>query len=154
MSVLASVRPDDQNLPLLLHVFGAMVLVGGLVAGATALGYARGEVRLLRLGYWSLLAVSLPGWVLMRVGAQWIYSEQGWDDLPEGIGEPGWLTIGATIGDLGGVVLLVALIVGGIGVSRLRAGKGSGLLRATLLLTIVLLVAYLIAAWAMAGKPG
>jgi hypothetical protein len=153
MSVLASVRPDDQNLALLLHVFGAMVLVGGLVAGATALGYARGEVRLLRLGYWSLVAVSLPGWVLMRVGAQWIYSEQGWDDLPEGIGEPGWLTIGATIGDLGGVVLLVSLIVGGIGVSRLRAGKGAGLLRVTLLLTIVLLVAYLIAAWAMSAKP-
>jgi hypothetical protein len=32
--------------------------------------------------------------------------------------------------------------------------KGSGLLRATLALSIILLAAYLIAVWAMAGKPG
>jgi len=70
MSVLAAVRPDSWNFPLFLHVLGAMILVGGLLTGASALAYARGEARILRLGYWSLLAVSLPGWVLMRIGAQ------------------------------------------------------------------------------------
>jgi hypothetical protein len=153
MSVLAAVRPDSWDFPLFLHVFGAMVLVGGLLAGASALGYARGEVRFIRLGYWSLLAVSLPGWVLMRVGAEWIYSKEGWDELPEGVDDPGWLAAGAIIGDLGGLILLVSLIVGAVGLYRLREGKGSGLLKATMVLSLVLLAAYLVAVWAMAGKP-
>jgi hypothetical protein len=128
------------------------VLVGGLLTGASALAFARGDVRILRLGYWSLLTVSLPGWVIMRIGAQWIYSKEGWDDLPEGA-EPGWLGIGYVVADAGGLILLVSLVVGGIGIYRLREGKGSGLLRATLVLSLLLLAAYVIAVWAMAGKP-
>jgi hypothetical protein len=153
MSALAAIRPDDWNFPLFVHVLGAMTLVGGLVTAASALGFARGDAKLLRLGYWSLLAVSLPGWVLMRIGAQWIYSKEGWDDLPDEVDEPGWLGIGWLVGDLGGLILLVSLIVGGIGVYRLRDGKGSGLLKVALVLSLVLLAAYLFATWAMAGKP-
>ena len=153
MSGLAAIRPDSWNLPLFLHVFGAMILVGGLLSCAGILGYAKGDARMLRLGYWSLLAVSLPGWVLMRIGGEWIYSREGWDDLPEGFDDPAWLATGAFIADIGGLILLVALVVGGVGVYRLREGKGSSLLRATLVLSIVLLAAYLVAVWAMAGKP-
>jgi hypothetical protein len=153
VNLVAAVRPDAWNFPLFVHVLGAIILVGGLVAGATVLGYARGDVKYLRLGYWSLLAVAFPGWVLMRVGAQWIYSREGWDDLPEQIGEPTWLDLGWFIGDLGGVILLISLIAGGIGVYRLREGKGAGLLKATLVLSLVLLVAYVVAVWAMSGKP-
>jgi hypothetical protein len=152
MSVLAAARPDEWNFPLLVHVFGAMVLVGGLVTGATALAYARGDTRLLRLGYWSLLAISLPGWIVMRIGARWIYTKEGLDDLPDDA-EPGWLGIGFMIANGGGLVLAVSLIVGGIGVYRLREGKGSGLLRATMILSLILLAAYVVAVWAMAGKP-
>ena len=86
----------------------------------------------------------------MRIGAGWISSKEGWDDLPDEL-VPTWLTIGFFVADLGG--LIVSLIVGGIGVYRLRQGKGSGLLRATMVLSLVLLAAYLVAAWAMAGKP-
>jgi hypothetical protein len=153
MSVVAAVRPDGQIIPLLLHVAGAATLVGGLFAGASVLVYARNDPRFLRLGYWTLLAVALPGWVLMRVGAGWIYSEQGWDDLPEGVDEPGWLTTGFILAEGGGLILLVSLIVGGIGVYRLREGKGAGLLKVTLVLAFVLLAAYVVAVWAMAGKP-
>ena len=152
MSVVAAVRPDAGNFPLLVHVFGAMLLVGGLLTGASALAFARGDARMFRLGYWSLLAVSLPGWVVMRIGAQWIYSKEGWDDLPEAA-EPGWLGIGYVVADAGGLILLISLIVGGIGMYRLREGKGAGLLKATLVLSLLLLVAYVIAVWAMAGKP-
>jgi hypothetical protein len=152
MSVVAAIRPDSWNFPLFLHVLGAMILVGGLLSGASTLGFARDDVRFLRLGYWSLLVVSLPGWVLMRIGAQWISSKEGWDDLPEAL-EPRWLSIGGFIADVGGVVLLVSLLVGGVGVYRLREGKGSGLLRGTMILSLVLLAAYVVAVWAMAGKP-
>jgi hypothetical protein len=150
MSVLGAIRPDSWNFPLFVHVLGAMILVGGLVAGAGVLGVARGDTRFLRLGYWSLLAVSLPGWVIMRIGAAWIYSEEDWDDVPD---EPGWLETGAVIGDVGGPILLISLIVGGVGVYRLREGRGAGLLKATLVLSLVLLAAYVVAVWAMAGKP-
>ncbi|HET8651633.1 MAG TPA: hypothetical protein VFM13_03575 [Gaiellaceae bacterium] len=151
-TLFATVRADDQNLPLFLHVLGAMTLVGGLFTGAAALAFARRDGRWLRLGYWSLLAVSLPGWVLMRIGADWINSEQGWDKLPEDV-QPAWLGIGFAAADLGGLVLAASLVVGGVGVYRLRSGKGSGLLRTTLVLSLVLLAAYLVAVWAMAGKP-
>jgi hypothetical protein len=57
------------------------------------------------------------------------------------------------VADAGGLLLVISLIVGGIGVYRLRQGKGSGLLRATMILSIILLLAYLVAVWAMAGKP-
>jgi hypothetical protein len=130
-----------------------MILVGGIGTSATALGLARAGAKLLRLGYWSLLAVSLPGWVLMRVGAEWIRSKEGWDDLPEGVDEPSGLTTGSVIADVGGVILLVGLAVGGLGVYRLREGKGSALLSLTLALSLVLLAAYVVAVWAMAGKP-
>ena len=151
MSILAAVRPDNWNFPLFLHVLGAMILVGGLLAGASSLAFARGEGRFLRLGYWSLLAVSLPGWILMRAGGEWIASREGW--TKSGVPSPTWLDIGFLLADLGGLILLVSLIVGGIGVYRLRDGKGAGLLQATLVLAILLLGAYVVAIWAMAGKP-
>jgi hypothetical protein len=129
-----------------------MVLVGGLLAGASALAYARGNVRFLRLGYWSLLAVALPGWVVMRVGAEWIYRKEHWDDVPRSA-EPTWLTIGGITADIGGAIFLVSLVAGGIGVYRLREGKGAGLLKATLALSLLLLAGYVVAIWAMSGKP-
>ena len=152
MSILAVIRPDNWNFPLFLHVLGAMILVGGLLTGASSLAFARGEARFLRLGYWSLLAVSLPGWILMRAGGEWIASREGW--TKSGVPSPTWLDIGFMLADLGGLILLVSLIVGGIGVYRLRDGKGAaGLLKATLVLAIMLLGAYVVAIWAMAGKP-
>ena len=151
MNVLAVIRPDSWNFPLFLHVLGAMILVGGLLTGASSLGFARGDVRFLRLGYWSLLAVSLPGWILMRAGGEWIASKEGW--TKSGVNSPTWLDIGVLLADLGGLILLISLIVGGVGVYRLRKGKGSGLLKATLVLSIILLAAYVVAVWAMAGKP-
>ena len=152
IGLIAAIRPDEQNFPLLVHVLGAMILVGGLLTTAAALLWARGDAASLRLGYRALLAVALPGWFVMRIGAQWIYSEEGWDDLPDSA-QPTWLGIGYLLADLGGLILLVSLIVGGIGVYRLREGKGTGLLKATLILSLVLLAAYLVAVWAMAGKP-
>jgi hypothetical protein len=145
-------RPDSVNIALLVHVLGATVLVGGLVTAAAALAFARGEAQLLRLGYRALLVIAMPGYVLMRIGAQWVYSKEHWDDVPDKF-VPTWLGIGYLVADAGAVVLLAALIVGGIGVRRMREGKGTGLLKATLVLSLVLLAADVVAIWAMAGKP-
>ena len=152
--VLAAIRPDDQSFALLLHLVGATVVFGALLAGATSLLLARGETRLLRLGYFSLLFVGLPGLILLRLAGEWLYRLQNWDDLPEQIGEPAWLGIGFIVADWGGLLFLLSLVLGGIGVRRLGNDKGGGaLLKATMVISLVLIVAYVVAVWAMTGKP-
>jgi hypothetical protein len=151
MSALATIRPDSWNFPLFLHVLGAMVLVGATLTGASTLAFARGDTRMLRLGYWSLLAVGLPGYILMRIGAEWTASREGFND--EGVSAPTWLDTGYFIADAGLLVFAIALIVGGIGVYRLRTGRGAGLLTGTMVLSLLLLAAFIVAIWAMAGKP-
>ena len=150
MTVLAAIRPDSWNFPLFLHVLGAMILVGGTLTAAAALAFARGDNGLLRLGYWSLLAVALPGYIVMRIGAEWTYSKEGLDDAPD---DPAWVGIGYVVADAGALLLLIALVVGGIGVYRLRSDRGSGLLKASLGISILLLAAYVVAIWAMGAKP-
>ena len=151
MTTLASIRPDSWNFPLFLHVFGAMLLVGATLTSASVLAYARGDARLLRLGYWTLLAVGLPGYLVMRIGAEWIADKWGLNE--EGAEEPAWIGIGYAVADAGLLVLAIALVVGGVGVYRLRSGRGAGLLMGTLGLTLILLFAYVVAIWAMSGKP-
>jgi hypothetical protein len=150
MSVLAAIRPDSWNFPLLVHVLGAMILVGGLLTAAAALVSARGNARLLRLGYRSLLAVGLPGYILMRVGAEWMYSKESLDQLPD---DPTWVGIGYITADAGALLLLIALIAGGFGLRRLRTGKGTALLNVSMGISILLLAAYVVAIWAMSAKP-
>ena len=150
MSALASIRPDEWNFPLFLHVLGAMILVGGTLTAASALVFARGDARLLRLGYWSLLAVGLPGWVLMYLGAKWIYSKEGLDEAPI---DSAWTAIGFVVAEASGLLFLISLILVGVGERRLRSGRGTGLLKATMPISLVLLAAYVVAVWAMSAKP-
>jgi hypothetical protein len=152
--LLAAIRPDDQSFALLLHLVGATVVFGALLASATSLVLAHGDTRLLRLGYFSLLLVGLPGLILMRLAGQWLYQLQNWDDLPEQIDQPAWLGIGFVVADWGGLLFLLALALGGVGIYRLRNGKGdAGLLKVTMVISLVLIVAYVVAVWAMTGKP-
>jgi hypothetical protein len=151
MSVLASMRPDSWNWALLLHVAGAMILVGGvLTAGGAALFAARDSSgTLARFSYLTLAAVAFPGLILMRAGAAWIYDKEGFS----GDDDPAWVGIGFATADVGGLLLLVALVVGGVGLARARRGAGDRLLRASGVIALVLLVLYTIAVWAMAAKP-
>jgi uncharacterized cupredoxin-like copper-binding protein len=153
--LLAAIRAAGQDFPLLLHIVGATVVFGALLASASSFALARGETRLLRLGYFSLLLVGLPGLILMRLSGEWIYQKQGWDDLPDQLKDPAWLQIGFIVADGGAILFVLALILGGVGVSRLRKGKGGvGLLKVTMVIAIVLALAYVVAVWAMTGKPG
>lgn len=150
MTVIAAIRPDEWNFPLLLHILGAMLLVGATLSGASALAFARGDARLLRLGYWTLLIVGLPSYVLMWGAAHWIYSKERLDESPI---DSAWITIGFIVAEGGAVLFVAALIAGGIGVRRLSSGRGVGLLKATLWMSLILLAAFIVAVWAMAGKP-
>ena len=152
--MLAAIRPDEQSFALLLHLVGATVVFGALLASATSILFARGDTRLLRLGYFSLLLVGLPGLILLRLAGQWLYNLQHWDDLPDQFDQPAWLGIGFIVADWGGLLFLLSLALGGIGSYRLRQGKNAtGLLNATMLISVVLIVAYAVAVWAMTGKP-
>lgn len=153
MSVFAIIRPDEWNFPLLMHVFGAMVLVGGLVAAVTALllGWRRDSAFYTRVGFWSLLVVAFPGWLLMRIGGQWIESKENFDED----NVPGWVDIGYLTADAGGLLLLISIILTGIGVRRLRRPDTgpSVLARIGAVLTVLILIAYIVAVWAMTAKP-
>jgi hypothetical protein len=147
--MVAAIRPDSWNFPLFLHVFGAMILVGGLIAAAVALLLAHRARLLQGLGFRFLLFLALPGYVLMRIGAEWIYSKEGFN----GDDDPGWLGVGYITADGGALLLLVALIVGGLGARRARTDRGAGFTRAAGILAAVLLAAYAVAVWAMSAKP-
>jgi hypothetical protein len=152
--LLAAIRPDDQSFALLLHLVGATVVFGALLASATSLVLAHGDTRLLRLGYFSLLLVGLPGLILMRLAGEWLYHLQNWNNLPDQIDEPAWLGIGFFVADIGGLLFLLALALGGIGIYRLRNGKGdAGFLKGTMVISLVLIIGYVVAVWAMTGKP-
>ena len=72
--MLGAIRADAVNLPLFLHVLGAMLLVGALfaVALATVIGWRRPDdaVGLTRFSLRTLLIGVLPSYILMRIGAQ------------------------------------------------------------------------------------
>jgi hypothetical protein len=152
--MLATVRPHSWDLALFVHVIGAMILMGGLVTATAAgiLGWRDTGGGLRRLSALTLFAIALPGWIIMRVGAEWTYSKEGWDKVPDKL-QPTWLGIGYITADAGGIILLVALILGGIGVRRARNGGGAGLLRASTVLAAVLIAVYVVTIWAMGGKP-
>ena len=121
-AILATARPDSWNVPLFVHVLGAMVLVGGSVTATSALAFAKGDVRLrLRLGDWTLLAVALPGYVIMRIGAQWIPRRSTGTRSPTT--RPDRLRHRLHRRGRRSAPMLIALIVGGIGMRKLREGR-------------------------------
>jgi len=103
--VIAAVRPHAWDFPLFLHVFGAMVLFGATLATATLslTSWRLSLAALSRSTFWALLGGAIPAWVLMRVGAQWIYSKEGFS----GNSDPGWIGLGFGVADGGALILLL-----------------------------------------------
>jgi hypothetical protein len=154
MTTLASLtRPDNWDLPLFVHILGALVLVGGLALSAVSLigAWRSGSAALTKLGFMSLFYAALPGYIVMRAGAQWIAHKEGLENS-----DISWIGIGFGVSDLGFVVLLVSLVIGGIGVRRInRGGGGAPTISARIATGLVslFLVACLVAVWAMTTKP-
>ncbi len=148
MSTLASIRPDSWNFPLLLHVLGAMVLVGAAALGSIAALTGGGSSEspfLRRLAFRSFLIVALPAYIVMRIGAEWLYSKEFGDASDD----PTWIGIGYITADAGALVLLIVLILSGVAVRR----GSPGLTRAAGVLSLIAVIAWLVAVWAMSGKP-
>jgi hypothetical protein len=153
VSVIAIVRPDSWNFPLLVHVLGAMVMVGALALSASALvvAWRNGGGAMVRLGYRALLFGALPAWLVMRLGGEWIASKEHLENS-----NVSWIGIGFTTADGGLVLLVIATVLAGFGARRLARADGngtSGLGRASTVLVGVLLVAYVVTIWAMTTKP-
>jgi hypothetical protein len=150
--LIAVVRPNDWELPLFLHVLGAMLLVGTLVvavaafAGESRAREARDAAALRRLAFGTLLVGALPSYVLMRAGAEWIGSEENVDEI-----DAAWVDIGQLIANLGLLVLIAATVLAWIAVRR--GAAGGPLSRVAAVLAAVLLAAYIVAVWAMTTKP-
>ena len=147
--MIAAVRPDSWNLPLLIHVAGAMLIVAVLVTVAALLLASRrdGGAPLARLGFRLLLWAGIPSFLLMRVGAELIAAEE---DAPE---DSAWMGIGYITSDLGLLLFIVAAVLAGIGSRRLARGGGERATSWAAWLTLVVCAAFVVASWAMTTKP-
>jgi hypothetical protein len=147
--MLAVIRPDSWNLPLFLHVLGAILLFG-TTATVAIVGFA-GRARtdhaamLARIGLRTFLLGVIPGWVLMRAGAAWIADKEFPDKTP------GWVDVGLVVSEPGALLLIVLGVLAWA--ATRRQGGGRVALVVPILATIYL-VALGIAWWAMSAKPG
>ena len=127
-----------------------MLLVGVLVTAAgLLLGARRGDGPvLMRLAFRTLLFAGIPAYLLMRVGAELVASKENVAD------DSTWIGIGYAASDLGLLLIIVTTIVARVGARRMTREGGRGRSPgAAAGLTIVVLVAYVIAIWAMTTKP-
>jgi hypothetical protein len=155
-------RPDEWNLPLFVHVFGAMMLVGSLVVAAWFLWAGRrgNSLEAVRGGWRTLLYAALPAYIVMRLGAEWIVDKEHLGDA-----DLAWLGIGFITSDAGALILIVALVAVGIAVRRagraeaaavasgVGAPAGGAGVAIAAWATSLLIVMYIVAIWAMATKP-
>jgi len=156
--VVGALRPSEIDVPLFVHILGAMTLVGVLLVTALSLLMAGrregGEATALaRIGLWTLALGAVPTFAAMRIGAQWTASREGLDDVPD---DPTWLGIGYLTADLGGLLLFVSLVLAVVGLRGLRSdtARPGALTRVVGILAVVLLATYVVAVWAMTAKPG
>jgi hypothetical protein len=147
------IRPDSWNLPLLLHVGGAMALVASVSVAAIALvqGWRTSDpsaASLKRFGARTLLYAAIPSYFVMRIAAQWVESREGL-----GNSNAAWLGDGYLAADLGGLILLIATIVANMAVRR-DPDAGLGMLaKVGAGLSLILVALYVFAVWAMTTKP-
>ena len=89
--MIALIRPDSWDFPLFVHVLGAIALFGG-VGTLVLLSFAAQRIPAQavfarRIAFTTLVAVVWPAYIVMRVGAQWIYSKEDLNpDMPTWIG--------------------------------------------------------------------
>jgi len=152
--VLAAIRPNEWELPLFLHVLGALTLIGAVVLTAAMLftAWRDPSAANLRLAVRSLTLGVIPAWVVLRGSAEWIADKEGYADLDD---PPDWIDLGYMAGDIGFLLILLSALFGWLALRKARTdGSPSGTVRTAAILISVLLVLNLVALWAMTTKPG
>ena len=77
-----------------------------------------------------------------------------WDKLPSQIERAHLADIGFIVADWGGILFLLALdSAGSVFIACATTRRGHVLLKATMVISLVLIVGYVVAVWAMTGKP-
>jgi hypothetical protein len=147
------IRPDSWNLPLLLHVGGAMALVASVTVAAVALiqGWRTSDPSapsLKRFGARTLLYAAIPSYFVMRIAAEWVASREHLENS-----NAAWLGDGYLAADLGGLVLLIATIVANVAVRRAPDSGLGKLAKVGASLSLILVALYVFAIWAMTTKP-
>jgi cytochrome b561 len=151
--VLAVIRPDAWNFPLFLHVGGAMALVASLVVAlyAIQIARARGDQPAAQFAFRVLGRFTLPAFIVMRVGAEWIASKEHLENSNDA-----WIGIGFTSSDFGLLLVIIGMVLTGLMTRRTKQGSsvaGAGQLRAAGIVTGILVAAYIVTIWAMTTKP-
>jgi hypothetical protein len=100
-----------------------------------------------RFAFRILLLAAVPAYIVMRVFAQIIHDRE----LGKNAKDPDWVGIGFIVSDAGAVILIATCVLAW---RATKKEQGGGLARAALILTGVMLVAYIVAMWAMTAKPG
>ena len=146
MTMLAFSRPFW---PLFLHILGAMTTVGAILTAAllSYVAWNRVDASFLRRATFTALLAAIPFYILLRVFAEVLYSDEkdafGGDD-------PTWVGIGYITSDAGILLLLITI---GIAFWWKRSSKPiAG--RIVAVLTSILLVLLTVAMLAMSGKWG
>jgi hypothetical protein len=154
MSALASIRPGEWELPLFVHVLGALALTGALVVTAAFLfpAWRRSSSDALRLALRALTLGVIPAYVVMRVGAEWIADKEGYADMDD---PPGWVVTGYITADAGLLLVIVTSLVAWFAYRRSRREDGAptGAVRTAAVLIGLLLVLNDVALFAMTTKP-
>jgi uncharacterized membrane protein len=150
----AAIRPDEWELPLFIHVLGALAFTGALALTAVYLfsTWRSGSAASLRLALRSITLAVFPAFIVLRASAEWLSDKEGYADLDE---PPDWIDIGYMVSDTGFLLLLIASLLGYLAMRKARAGGDgpSALVKVAAVLIALLLVMNVVAVWAMTTKP-
>jgi cytochrome b561 len=94
---------------------------------------------------------TLPAFIVMRLGAQWIVSKEHLENSNDA-----WVGIGFGVSDSGLLLLIIGLVLTGLMARRARQGisvAGATQLAVAGVVSGLLVAAYLVAIWAMTTKP-
>jgi hypothetical protein len=105
--------------PLFLHVLGAMTLFGAILAAVitSTVAWRRPDLAFLRAATFRALVSAVPGYVVFRIAAQVIYSDE--KDIFGGK-DPTWIGVGFIVSDAGLLLLLLSI---GLAYWWKRSGK-------------------------------
>ena len=148
--IVPILQGPSGELPLYVHLLGAMATFGG-IATVALVGFAarrrppEQSAMLRRVAWWTLLFVVIPGFIALRGGAQWIQDKEFPHDAP------GWTDVGFFVTEVGGVLILLPLLITGFLAARRETVSRLGVVVPAL--ATIYLAALAVALWAMTAKP-